>query len=255
LTILTVPKPILRFEAAGGGVAALEKPVTVMVGPVKDGATVVGADKLAIYGLFTYRRLTSGAGIELWDGDAKTWLPDPGAFLKGKKTSQLAFKQGDPNPWSGILVAASGQDSAGKPQFAKAVGGYPIYTFRAWFSSKDGAVTGLSDPSDNVTFAGVSDKNLFVVGPGDDEKPEAATQSRLILKNTALQTIGQVLIERDSPGARVTVQNSAGASIVLYPDGHIELNPAAGQDLVVNADLNVGRITYQPGGGGAKVTL
>jgi hypothetical protein len=253
--MLTVPKPTLTFEPLPGGAATLEKPVNVAVGAVKDGAKILGPEGLGTFGFFAYRRLSAGAGLELWDDAAKSWKPDPGPAVASVKPTQLAYKAGEPNPWTGIVVAAGGKDSAGKPQFAKAKAGYPLYNFRAWFASKDNSLTGLSAPSDNVTFVGASDKNLVAIGAGDDEKPEEATQARLLLKDPGMQVIGQVLIERASSGAKITVQNLAGAAITLHPDGRIELAPASGQRLIVSGDIDVGRITYQPSGGGGKLTL
>jgi len=253
--MITIPKPTLQFEDAGGGVAALEKPVNVLIGDVKQGTALLDPAALATFGLFSYRRATSGAGLEIWDDAAKQWKPDPGNAVDAFKPTPLANKQGDPNPWQGIVVAAGGKDSAGQPQFSKAKSGYPNYSFRAWFATKDGAEKKLSDPTDNLQFVGASDKNLMVIGPGEDEKPEQATQSRVLLKDTALNVIGQLLIERDSPGARVTVSNEAGASVVLHPDGHIELRPAPGKRVVVSGDLETERITYQPSGGGLKREL
>ena len=253
--MLTVPKPRLSFEASAGGSATLERPVNVAIGPVRDGAKALGPEALDTFGLFAYRRLSSGAGLELWDDGTKAWRPDPGAALAPIKPVQLAYKAGEPDPWTGIVVAAGGKDGAGRPQFSRATAGYPLYAFRAWFASKDGAATGLSAPSEGVTFVGVADGNLVALGPGDDEKPETATQARLLLKDPGMRVVGQVLIERASPGARITVQNSTGAAITLHPDGRIELAPAPGQPLVVTGDLEVGRVTYQPSGGGGKLTL
>ena len=250
--MMIVPKPTLQYEDAGGGTAALEKPVNVLIGDVKDAGASIGADKLGTFGLFTYRRAASGGSQEIWDDGAKQWKPDPGIALDALKPAILANKAGDPNPWQGIVVAAGGKDSTGKPQFAKAKNGYPNYSFRAWFATKDGTQKVLSEPTANISFVGAADKNLMVIGPGDDEKPEEATQSRVQLKNTSLQVIGQLLIERDSPGARVTVSNAAGASVILHPDGHIELLPASGQKVVVSGDLETGRINYEQAGGGRR---
>jgi hypothetical protein len=47
----------------------------------------------------------------------------------------------------------------------------------------------------------------------------------------------------------------AGASIVLHPDGRIELTPAAGQRVVVAGDLETEHITYLPAGGFVKQAL
>ncbi len=250
--MITVPKPSLQYDDAGGGTAALEKPVNVLIGDVKDAGVSLGADKLSTYGLFAYRRVASGGSLQVWDDGAKQWKPDPGLALDSLKPMLLANKAGDPNPWQGIVVAAGGKDSAGQPQFAKAAGGYPSYSFRAWFETKDGTQKALSEPTPNVTFVGVADKNLMVMGPGDGEKPDAATQSKILLKNTSLQVIGELLIERDSPGAKVTISNSAGASVVLHPDGHIELTPASGQGVVISGDLSVGHVNYESSGGGRR---
>jgi serine/threonine protein kinase len=123
------------------------------------------------------------------------------------------------------------------------------------FETKDPEEIVLSGPSANISFGGSSDKNLMVMGPGDDEKPEDATEARLLLKNTSLNEIGGLHIVRDSPGARVTLANAAGASIVLHADGHIELAPAPGKNVLVVGDLETEKITYRPGGGGGKKVL
>jgi hypothetical protein len=253
--MLTVPKPTFQFEPAGSGAAPMEKPVTVLVSAVKDGPAVLGPDKLETFGFFAYRRLASGSGLEVWDEGAKAWKPDPGETLATLEPVQLGFKEGEASPWSGIVVAAGGKDGAGNPQYAKARFGYPIYSFRALFSPKDSPGAVLGPPSDNLTFLSISDTNLFLVGPGEDEKPESATESRLILRSASLQTIGQVRIERAAPGARLTIENAAGASVVLHPDGRIELKPASGRAVFISGDLEAQRITYQPGGGGGRITL
>ena len=92
--MLTVPQPTLSFEDAGGGVAALEKPVTVQVGPVLDGTTALGPAGLGSYGYFMYRTAASGSSIQLWDGGAKNWVADPGPALSAYTPAQFAFKQG-----------------------------------------------------------------------------------------------------------------------------------------------------------------
>ncbi len=252
---LLVPKPALRFDDAGGGAAALEKPVTVVMGAVTDGTSPLAPDGLATFGLFVYRRSASGAGREIWDDAAKVWKPDPGSALDALRPTALAHLPADPAPWQAVVVGAGGRDQAGAPQYAKAHGGYPTYGFQAWFVTKDGAARALGPPSDNLTFAGASDRDLMVVGPGEDEKPPEATQTRVLLKNSSLQTIGQLTMDRASPGATITLANGAGASVVLHPDGLIEITPAAGARVLVSGDLETERITFRPGAGGAKQTL
>jgi hypothetical protein len=49
--------------------------------------------------------------------------------------------------------------------------------------------------------------------------------------------------------------NSAGAAVILQPDGSIELRPAPGRSVRVTGDLDTERIRYAPAGGGPKTTL
>lgn len=253
--MLKVARPTVEHEDAGGGAAALEKPATVRVATVASNGTVLGPPHLASFGIFAYRRRMAGAGLEVWDDKAKKWTPDPGDAVSGLGSTPLAFKEGRPSPWEAIVVAAGGKDAGGHPQYARAAGGYPLYTFRAWFRAKEGEHSGLSEASDPITFVGAADRNLVVLGAGDDEKPEQATQARVGLKNPARQIIGQLLIERDTPGARLSLSNAAGASIVIRPDGAIEIRPAPGQKVVVAGALEAGPVTYLTPDGATRKAL
>lgn len=254
--MLTVDPPTLTFEPTAGGHAALEKPLDVRVAPVLLEGQSLGADALSTFGFFVYRRATSSAAPEIWNDAAKAWQLEGSSPLQPAPTpTPFAHEADQPKPWHGIVVAAGGKDANGQPQFSSAVGGHPLYSVRALFTTKDSTELTLSGPSDNVMFASVSDSNLMVLGPGDGEQPDSATQARIMLKSPAMSVIGRVLIERDSPGARVTLDNASGASIVLHPNGHIELRPAAGQQVIIAGDLDVGHITYLPAGGGVKQVL
>lgn len=249
MVALTVSKPTLEFKGSGSA-AILEQPVTLKIGPVG-----VDASGLSAFGVLPYRRLSASAGVEVWDEGAKAWKPDPGPAVADLKSVALAFKEGEAEPWQGVIVAAGGKDGAGNPQFAKAAAGYPLYSFRGVFVAKEAADPTLGDPSDNVTFVSGSDKNLVAIGPGEDEELDAATIARLLLKDASLSEIGQVLIERIGGSARVTISNSAGATVTLESDGSIQLAPAAGKSVVVSGNLDADRITYLPGGGGSRQTL
>jgi hypothetical protein len=253
--VLSVPAPTLEHEDAGGGAAALEKATTVRVAPVAVSGTVLGPAQLKTFGFFAYRQMTAGAAREVWDEGDKEWKADPAPGVAGVTPGPLAYKEGAASPWEAILVPAGAKDAAGQPQYAKAMGGYPQYSFRAWFESKEGGESGLSASSPSLSFVGAADRNLAVLGPGEDEKPESATEARLVLKNPALQVIGMVVIEREGSGSRLSLSNVAGASVVLHTDGHIELRPAGGQKVVVASDLETERITYRPAAGGPKQTL
>jgi hypothetical protein len=251
--VLTIPAPTLDFEPQAAGVAALELPLTVALGPVtQDGATLAPPD-LATSGMVSYRTLTPGSQPEVWAPDLKQWLPEAGDAAVAQP---LAFLPEEPQPWQGLVVAAGAVDASGAPVYASSgASGFPTYSFAALFVTH-GEEAGLSGNSPPVSFRSVSDRNLMVLGPGDGEKPEQATQARLQLRSTSLATIGGLVIDRDSPGAEVTLSNSAGASVVLRPDGTIELRPAAGRNVVVTGDMETERITYLPAtGGGPKKNL
>lgn len=241
--MLKVARPTVEHEDAGGGAAALEKPATVRVATVASNGTALGPPQLSAFGVFAYRRRMAGAALEIWDDNAKKWRPDPGAAVSGLGSTPLSFKESQPTPWEAIVVAAGGQDADGQSQYARAAGGYPLYSFRAWFQTKEGR-SALSEATDPVRFVGVADRNLVVLGAGDDQKPEQATQARVGLKNPALQIVGQLLIERDTPGGRLSLANAAGASIVIRPDGAIEIRPAPGQKVIVAGALDAGPVTY-----------
>lgn len=247
--MLTVPVPDLAYEALAPSVAAAELPLIVGVGPVSADGLVLTPVELRTFSLVTYRRLAPASFAEVWDPSGSQWLPEGSPV----GDAPLAHLPDQPVPWQGTVVAAAGEDASGQPQFTKAAGGYPAYTFRVLFATQE--ETALSGPSAPVVFAGVADRNLMVLGPGEGENPGNATEARLQLKNPGFQVIGGLVVHRDSPGAEVTLSNAAGASVVLLPDGGVEVRPAPGQDVVVAGDLETERITYLPAGGGPKQTL
>ena len=251
--MLTIPAPTLDFEPQAPGVAALELPLTVALGPVTQDGAILEPPALSTFGLVSYRTLGPGSLTEEWGAEERQWLPE--GMPASPVAQPLAFLAEEPQPWQGLVVAAGAKDATGAPVFAPAgLSGFPSYSFAALFVSDD--EVGLSGRSPQVSFRSVSDRNLMVLGPGDGEKPEQATQARIQLRSTSLATIGGLVIDRASPGAEVTLSNSAGASVVLRPDGTIELRPAAGRNVVVTGDLVTERITYLPfTGGGPKKNL
>ncbi|OBF33692.1 hypothetical protein A5724_19270 [Mycobacterium sp. ACS1612] len=247
--MLTVPAPQLTYEALSSSVAALELPLTVTVGPVLLDSAPQTPVELSTFSLVGYRQPSALSAPEVWDPAARQWLAEGSAVAD----TPLAYLPAQPAPWQGTIVAAVGQDASGQPQFVKAIAGYPSYWFRALFA--DGEEVALSGPSDSVTFGGINDRNLLVLGPGEGEEPKDATEARLLLKNPGRQVIGSLVIRRDSPGAEMTLSNAAGASAVLKPDGSIELHPAVGRRVVVAGDLETERVIYRPAAGGTKKTL
>ena len=255
IAVLSAMPPLLAYEGHETGVAALEKPIDVLVGPVTSDGETLGPDRLKTFAYFVYRRTAPGAAYDIWDEETSTWSSELDTGMSRKPT-QLAFQQEEiDEPWKGVIVGAGGKDAGGAPQFTKAAGGYPLYSVRAFFETIEGSDVLLTGGSENFAFVAGSDKDLMVLGAGADEELIEATEARLLLKNTSLQTIGRLLIERDAPGATVTLDNAAGASIVLHPDGRIEITPGAGHPVVVAGDLETERITYRPAGGGPKEIL
>jgi hypothetical protein len=257
-TVLAVPRPTVTFDDVGGGAAALEKPLTVLLGPVTESGAALTPAALTRSGLALRRRTAPGAQVEIWDDGAKSWGPEapavPASSVSPPKPIAVAYKAADPNPWQGIVVAAGMKDAAGAPVLAKATQGYPQYTISGTFAAADGA-TGDGPQTAPIMFASVSDRNLVALGAGDGEQVDQATQARLLLKDPSLQVIGGITIMRDSPGATVRVDNAAGASIVLHTDGSIELTPAAGQGVRIAGDVETEHLRYLPVGGGPKKDL
>jgi hypothetical protein len=251
--VLHVTPPALEYEGRETGLATLEKPVGVLVDPVTADGAVVEPEGLAAFAFYVYRRPSPGSGLDIWDDASKSWTPEAAPVVR--TPAQLGYQQGDPTPWRGVIVGAGGRDARGGPQYQRAVGGYPLYSVRAFFATKGNAEASLSGPSENFAFVAMQDRNLMVMGPGDGEQPDSATEARMLLRSPGFQTIGRFHIRRDAPGAAVTIDNAAGASIVLHPDGRIELTPAAGQRVVVAGDLETEHITYLPAGGFVKQAL
>ena len=251
--MLTVPAPTVAYEPVTPGVATLELPLTIAFGPVTSDGRTVEPVELATFGLVVERRLVPWALPETWDPAAGTWVTAP-TDVAATPFSPVAFLAGEPQPWQAVLVPGSGKDAGGLPVFTKGVAGAPSYGFAGLFVTTDHEA-GLGASSPPLSFVAAADRNLVVMGAGEGEKVESATQARLQLRSTGFATIGGLVVERASGGAQVTVSNSGGASVVLLPDGSIELRPAAGRAVEVVGDLETGRITYAPAGGGPKKTL
>lgn len=249
---LAVPQPTLSFDDAGGGAAALEKPITVLIGPVATDGTALTPDGLSVFGLSLRRRRAPGAQLEVWDDSAKSWAADQPGRQAAPIT--LAYRAGDPSPWQGLVVAAALKDAAGNPALAKATNGYPQYTLAGAFAAKTGAV-GTGPQTTPITFAGSSDRNLVVLGAGDGEQLDRATQARLLLAYPLGHVIGGLTVSRNSPGATVRLENAAGAAVVLHADGSIEISPAPGRGVRIAGDVEAERIRYLPAGGGPKRDL
>ncbi len=260
---LIVPVPNLRYEALMPGVAAQEKPVEIRLAPAKfpDGSLLSGKELISA-GFLMYRQLLAGAPLEVWDAGRREWRPEAGIQQHDLQAQALAFMEKDPLPWQGLLVALGQTDQAGQEQFSRQVAGFPRYNFRARFTSRrEGQeFKGLSSPSPSLSFGSLTDQNRAGIAIVPDGKPVDATLVRLFLRDAQMLEIGAFEIFASSSGAEVQIRShpaggAPGAVIRLLPNGEIRLEPATGQRVVVNSDLETERITYRPAGGGAKQTL
>lgn len=245
---MVVPTPIVKPV----GLAALEKPLEVRSAKVvfPDGAEFGQASGTA--GFFVYREQSAGA-VEIWNEEAKQWQADPGGAPSALKPKPLIFKADDPSaPWQSPVVAAGQKDKDGKDQFGKARPDFPRYHFRTFFSGESGgtAYEGLSAPTAPIRFVSAMDAMRAGIKVGEDQTPEDATEITLFLKDAALRVLGSVFIRSEGGSARVEVSNfQAGAQravVRLLPNGDIELQPAAGRNVVLAGPLLAGSINYQP---------
>jgi hypothetical protein len=258
---LTVPAPTVTLDPPGGP-AELETPVPLRLGPVRfaDGSPVTMNDVRKL-GVLLYRVAVPGGPDEIWNDAAKAWQAPP-ADPAALAPVPLLFKEGEPEPWQGTLVAIGQKDAAGRERIAAASGGVPRYRVRAVAQAAraDGAHAGLGPFSPEWLFTKAADKARFAVTfDTPDTTARQATVARLQLKTAALAPAGYVEI-RATGGTRVEIAGcDAGgaplATVVITAAGEIRLRPAAGQRVVVDGDLETERILYRPSGGGAKHLL
>jgi hypothetical protein len=264
---LTVQTPTLKYDPAGsgpGGPATLENPVNVLCpSPTfPDGSAFAQAD-LGVAGFLIYRMLSAGALWEVWDGDAKQWTAQSGAEATLKK-EPLTYKDGDPLPWQGILVAAGQTDKTGGDQYSAITppSNFPQYEVKAFFSAKRAGqdYSTLSGATAPITFISMMDAIRAGLTVPKGQKPMNATQLTVFLRNGSLATIGSLDIKADAGSSEIVLSNmdATGATlaqVVLTSAGEIRLQPAASQKVVITGPIEAEQITYQPQGGGAKQTL
>ena len=91
MTMLNSPPPVLAYEGRDTGLAALEKPIDVMVGPVTFDGETLGPDRLTTFAYFVYRRVAPGAAYDIWDDKTSTWSSELDTSAPRKPT-QLAYQ-------------------------------------------------------------------------------------------------------------------------------------------------------------------
>lgn len=255
---LTLQVPQLVTDPPG--FALLERAVAIKLGPIAfpDGQPVT-QDDVARIGLFVYRIL---GGEQVWDEARQDWSPVPAdpAALAALTPLPLMYKDGDPAPWRGTLVAAGQRTGAGAPRYAKALGGAPAYRVRAFVQARQrgNEHAGIGPASPDLVFSSLADSRRFELR-FDTGDAQSCGRVTLILKDGALAPVGfvdirgagdqEVEIASCSPGGAVN------ASITLLASGDILLKPGAGGKVILDGPLEAGRIDYQPQAGGPRQTL
>jgi hypothetical protein len=260
VTTLTVPVPQIVLDPPAGP-PQLEKPVTVSLGAVRyPDATTLGQDDMRAIGVFVFRG-TPGSE-EVWDEGTKTWKSTPinAASLAALTPVPMMPVGGGPPDWTGILIAAGQKDASGADRFLAASSGTPRYRLRAFArGQRDGLdYSGLSAQSPDLLFTSAAANRRFAVAL-DPPESASATTARMVLKNAALLDAGYVEI-RTAGGQEVEIANcdTSGAVLArvrLTSSGDIQLEPAAGRRIVFTGPLEADEITYQPHGGGSRLTL
>lgn len=252
---ISIPIPIVKGEDVALGLTIMEKLIKVSCAAVvfNDG-TVFNQSNLGTAGFFIYRLMTAISPTEIWNEDNKIWEPDSGTIPSSLKLKPLLFKQGDPFPWQGPLVAVGQKDKNDNDQFQQATGLYPQYFIRAYFASmrNGNLISDLSAPSSTIRFVSITD--VMRAGIRVDKKPETANEVELFLRNDTRQDIGLVTIKNDGNQGRIEISNfdaigGLKAQIILHSTGDIEIRPASGRQIIFSGtigSINAERIFYQP---------
>jgi hypothetical protein len=212
-------------------------------------------------GVFVFRTAAAGAPEEIWNEKDQLWQAPP-ADLGTLQPVPFNFKDGEPRPWQAMVIAAGQKDRNKADRFDKAAGGFPAYRARAWIEATQNGVkhAGSSGPSTDWTFASEADKARGGVTFDTPKTPaKEATLARVFVKDPSLT--GAAFVELRATGgneveiARCDAAGNAIAIIRIAGNGEIHLKPVAPARVVIDGDLECGRIRYQPAGGGAKLDL
>jgi len=251
--MLNVPAPTLP-----GPTADLEKPlVATLAAPTFADGSAAASDVTSI-GVFAFRGTPGTA--QVWDDAQRSWR----AVASDNDLLQLKPLPAAPKngTWQATIVGIGQKDSAGADVYAAASGGNPQYFLRALAKTKHAGTqdSGLSPASPPFIFTSSAANARYTVAfDTPDTKPDAAHKARMMLKSDSMQPVGYVEI-RALPSFEVEIANcdASGntlARVLLQSNGQVHLTPAAGQTVVIDGDVETGRIYYAPAGGGAKVWL
>jgi hypothetical protein len=236
---------------------ALEKPlVATLAAPKFADGTAAAAHEVTTIGVLAFRGTPGSA--QVWDDGSKTWRSVPSDIdLMRMKPLAGAPKDG---AWQATLVGIGQKDAAGADVYVVAAGGTPQYFLRTLAKTKRGTASdsGLSGASQAFTFtSSVANTRYTLTFDTPDTKPDAAHKARMLLKSDTMKPAGYIEV-RALPSFEVEIANcdfsgNPLAKVLLQSNGEIHLMPASGQRVVIDGDVETGRILYAPAGGGAKV--
>jgi len=257
-----VPAPTFAFKPMPGGFAAVEDIVTVRFAEIRypDGRAVTASDYLDAHAVLT-RAATVVGPIDVWDARRKRWRPGSEVDLDRVSGLPLVPPEEGASPWQGGLAAAAGSDVNGEPIIRTAgVSGFPQYRVRGVFRAvRDGVDAFGSGPEGApLQFASRAESARFAARLTPDA--ESATRVQIMLRNAAGRSAGMIEIDASGADAVLSLRSfDAGggplASVSLESDGVIRLTPGAGQKVLIDGDLEAGRIHYLPASGLPKKTL
>ena len=235
---LDVAAPTLSQADAVDGAFSAAKPIDLLcpAPATPDGTPVLPPDSTrSVYRLF--RR--SGATDEVWDAEAKGWLP----ASERPKAEELFPKDGG---WAGLIIAIGQPDSSGRERVVTdPASGDPSYFVRCEFAGRDASGqehAGESPPSDAVKVLALGQDHRAGLRM-EPEKPQEAQEIRVFLSDSPGGPERGRLAIRDAGGIECVLE-AAGAQVAIRPDGEIVLEPAAGKRVRVAGPLRVeGAIT------------
>ena len=258
---LSVPAPVLTFDPVAGTFAPLEQPLAIAFASVRfpDGTPMTADDFVGANAQLS-RIDTPGANPAFWDPETKRWVAAGLIDLTTVKGFPLQPPKTGAEPWQGLLVGAGQKDAAGAPLLAAASGHFPQYIVRGAFRAKRDAVEafGFGPDSPPIEFASSVPPKRFAAELTPE--PATATVVTLVLKNAAAQPAGTLVIDASGGAAQVTLTNCDGAgaplaAVTLRPDGAVVLRPLPGRPVILDADVQAGRISYVSSADGQRYDL
>jgi len=250
---LVLPVPLISQPGVAGPSFEIEKPLVIALPPpALPGGLAVTAETVVKFGVFVYRN------GEIWNETAQAWQSAPAdpQSLAEWTPLLLAYQAGQPLPWQGTLVAMGQVDKNQAPRFAPLNEGGASYRLRAFALIKDADVSylGLGPESAGIVFVKTMGQENFKF-EFDTDGPKDCREVVIRLSDGA-NRVGYLKISAANRQVEVASCDAGGvprAKLVLNSSGDIEIQPSG--KLIVQGDLEAGRIRYQPAAGGAKRDL